>query len=403
MRAGRPEVLCPAGDMERLTMDLTYGADAVYLAGGMFGMRKAAGNFTGGGLAEAVRMSHEKGVRVYVTCNTSPRSGELDMLPPFLRSLSEAGADAVIVSDMGVFAMAKKYAPDLGVHISTQTGVTNYACARELWNMGAKRVILARELTLDEVAEIRAKTPPQLEIEVFVHGSMCVSFSGRCLLSEYLTGRDANRGDCAQPCRWKYRLMEEKRPGELYEICEDGGTYIMNSRDLCMIDHIPDLMAAGADSLKIEGRMKSAYYAAVTANAYRRAADAAAAGEPLSGVWRREVEKVSHRLYSTGFFFGGGGPGECYGSSHYFSECDVAAQVESCGEDNVALLSQRNKFCEGDALELLTPEGEPVSFTAGEMFGADGERISSAPHPMMTLRMKLPEYAPRYSFLRKSR
>lgn len=398
MRA-KPEILSPAGDMERLEMALTYGADAVYLAGRQYGMRASAGNFSAGELEKAVAMAHGMGRRVYVTCNTLPREDELVGLPPFLEQLQELGADAVIAADLGVIGLAKKYAPDVALHVSTQLGVVNSAAASMLYDLGASRVVLARELSLDEIAALRARVPRELELEAFVHGAMCVSFSGRCLLSNYLTGRDANRGACAQPCRWKYRLIEEKRPGEAFEITEDGGTYILNSRDMCMIDHIPELMAAGVDSLKIEGRMKSAYYAAAVTGAYRHGVDAAAAGEPLPEIWRREVDKVSHRAYCTGFYFGQ--PGQYYEDAMYFSDAEVCAVVEGEAESGLWRLTQRNKFCRGERLELLTPGQEPVAFTAEEIFNGQGEPIESTPHPMMELLMPLPAAAQRLSILRK--
>lgn len=397
----RPELLAPAGDMERLIMALTYGADAVYLAGTRFGMRAAAGNFGDEALDKAVTLCHGRGVPVYVTCNTVMRNSDLRQLPAFFEHLEHIGADAVIVSDAGALALAKKYAPSLKLHISTQAGITNFESARLYHEMGASRVVLARELTLLEVAEIRDNTPDTLELEAFAHGSMCVSFSGRCLLSNYLTGRDANNGACAQPCRWKYHLVEEKRPGELIELFEDGGTHIMNSRDLCMIGHLVEMLEAGITSFKIEGRMKSAYYAAVITNAYRHALQAAEAGVPVAQVWLDEVNKVSHRPYSTGFYFDVAGPGQHYEDASYFSDCDVAAVVEGCDKDGNALLTQRNKFSVGDTLELLTPDGPPVQFVAGEIRNADGELIESTPHPMMSLQMHLPVPAPRYSLLRK--
>ncbi len=308
----------------------------------------------------------------------------------------------MIAADPGVIAMVKRYAPHTALHVSTQAGVASYAAANAFYDMGAARVILARELTLEEIAGIRAKVPAALELEVFVHGAMCMSFSGRCLLSNYLTGRDANRGACAQPCRWKYHVVEEKRPGEYMELQQDReGTYIFNSRDLCMIDHLPALMAAGVDSIKIEGRMKSAYYAGVVTNAYRHAADAAMAGRPLDPVWRDEVNKVSHREYSTGFFFDKNGPGEYHGSAMYISDCDVVAMVEDCDEAGNARLTQRNKFYAGDALELLTPEGPPIPFTAEAIFDGEGNPIADTPHPMMALAMRLPVRAPKYAIVRK--
>lgn len=281
-----PELLAPAGDMERLRLAVLYGADAVYLAGTTFGMRSFAGNFTEAEMKEAVRFAHSKGVRVHVTVNTMPRNDEVARLPEYLEKLNDYQVDALIVADVGVLALAKQYAPHVQRHISTQASVVNYQSANTWHDLGADRVILARELTLNEIAEIRAKTPRSLQLETFVHGAMCVSYSGRCLLSNYMTGRDSNRGACAQPCRYEYALMEEKRPGEYFPVYEDEkGTYIMNSRDLCMIDYIPELMAAGVDSFKIEGRAKSAYYAAIVTGAYRHCIDAAVCGEtPGPGV-----------------------------------------------------------------------------------------------------------------------
>ena len=398
-----PELLSPAGDRERLDMALAYGADAVYLAGTRFGMRAAAGNFDRDGLRAAVEKSHGLGVKVYVTVNTLPRNDELPELPGYLEYLAEIGADAVIAADVGVMAMCRRYAPSLRLHVSTQAGVTNYASACALYDLGAKRIVLARELTLSEISGIRENTPEDLELEAFVHGAMCVSFSGRCLLSNYLAGRDANRGECAQPCRWRYHLVEEQRPDEPLEITEDGGTFILNSRDLCMIDHLAELHDAGVDSFKIEGRMKSFYYTAAVTNAYRRAIDCLMRGEPLPDVWRREVLKVSHREYSTGFYFDGGGPGQFYSDAMYTSQCDVVAVVEECGGDGAARVTQRNRFFPGDTLELLTPDAEPVEFTAGPLTDAEGENVESANHPMMELRMRLPRQAPPLSILRKAR
>jgi len=400
----KPELLSPAGDMEQLIMAVAYGADAVYLGGLSFGLRASAGNFSSDELTEAIQMCHGRGVKVYVTCNAVLRNEDVFSLPGFLEELAEVGADAVIVSDIGALTLSRKYAPSIDIHISTQAGVFNFETARALHEMGASRIILARELPLHEIARIRENTPPELELEAFVHGSMCVAISGRCLLSNYLTGRDANRGSCTQPCRWKYSLVEEHRPGEYFDITEDsGGTYIMNSRDLCMIDHIPEMIDAGVTGLKIEGRMKSSYYAAVVTNAYRRAIDAAAAGQQLDDVWRSEVHKVSHREYSTGFYFDAEGPGQYCGDSMYISDCDVVAVVESCMDDGNACLTQRNKFSLGETLELLTPTDRPVEFIVSELFDADRNHIESAPHPMMELRMRLPKYAPRYSLLRKRR
>ena len=395
----RPELLAPAGDFERLRMAVAYGADAVYLAGGDFGMRAFAGNFTPEELEQAVALCREKGVAAHITCNTLPRNDEADRLPEFLERLESLRVDAVIVADLGVFRLAQKYAPHVKLHMSTQAGVANYQSARMWHELGASRVILARELSLEEVRVIRARTPKELEIETFVHGAMCVSYSGRCVLSNYMTGRDAQRGACAQPCRYKYTLMEEKRPGEYFPVEEDTkGAYIFSSRDMCMIDHIPELIDAGVDSLKIEGRAKSAYYAAVVTNAYRHAVDSAVAGGPLDPVWREEVEKVSHRHYSTGFFFGE--PGQYTADGRYIRAWQVAAQVESCGADGSAVLSLRNKFAVGDELELVGPGLTPVTFTAREMTDTDGFPLTEVRTPQMRFRMKLPVSAPPLSLLR---
>ena len=398
-KPGAPELLSPAGDREKLEMALHYGADAVYLAGRQFGLRAFAGNFDPDGLREAVRMSHACGAAVHVTVNVLPHEAELPMLPAYLELLADAGADGLIIADLGVMALAKQYAPAVPLHVSTQFGVINSETARMLCDLGAKRVVLAREMRLDEIAAIRAHTPPELELEAFVHGAMCVSFSGRCLLSNYMTGRDGNGGVCAQPCRWRYHLMEEKRPGQLFEITEDErGTHIMNSRDMCMIEHIPELIAAGVSSFKIEGRMKSAYYAAVSTNAYRHAIDDAMEGKPFDPDWLAECHKMSHREYSTGFYFGE--PGQYYKDNMYSSDADVVAVVESWdGEE--ARLTERNKFFRGDTVELLNREGKPVRFTADDLRDGEGTPIDCANHPMMPLRMRLPCAAERLSILRK--
>ncbi|MCL2409238.1 MAG: U32 family peptidase [Oscillospiraceae bacterium] len=396
----KPELLSPARDMEQLIMSLTYGADAVYFGASKFGLRSSAG-FIPGELQAAVDLCHTHDARAYITCNAVLTNDDARELPGFLQELADIGADAVIVSDLGALELVKKHAPALDIHISTQAGVMNYETARALHGLGASRIVLARELPLAEIARIRENTPPELALEAFVHGAMCVSFSGRCLLSNYLTGRDANRGECAQPCRWKYHLVEATRPNEYWEISEDGGTYIMNSRDMCMIDHVSDMAAAGITCLKIEGRMKSFYYAAVVTNAYRRAIDAAEAGMPLADIWRDEVNKVSHRDYSTGFYFDPNGPGEYHGDAMYFSDCEVCAVVESCDESGNAVLTQRNKFSLGDELELLTPMDEPVKFIAEDLRDSNGSELQSAPHPMMRLQLKLPIEAPKYSILRR--
>ena len=399
---GKPELLSPAGDRERLDMALAYGADAVYLAGDAFGMRAFAGNFDREGLAEAVTAAHRRGVRVHVTCNTLARNDEVARLPEYLEYLDAIGADAVIAAGVDVLALCKRHAPHVQVHMSTQTGITNYEMARVWQELGASRVILARELSLDEVAEICAKAPRGLEVECFVHGAMCVSYSGRCLLSNYMTGRDAARGACAQPCRYRYALMEEKRPGEYFPVFEeDGGTFILNSRDMCMIDHIPELMAAGVNALKIEGRAKSAYYAAMTTAAYRHAVDAAVEGRPLEPVWRAEVDKVSHRHYSTGFWFGQ--PGQYTQDARYIRDWQVLAVVLACDDEGNALLSLRNKFAAGDEIEVVGPDVAAFPMTVPMMEDQEGQPLTEPRHPRMEFRMRLPRAVPPLSIVRACR
>ncbi len=398
----KPELLAPAGDMERLRMAVLYGADAVYLAGTSFGMRSFAGNFSPEELPKAVAWAHSHGVRVHVTVNTMPRNKEASRLPAYLEQLQEAGVDALIVADLGAFTMAGQHAPRCERHISTQASIANYACAAAWYDLGAKRVILARELSLDEIREIREKVPSELELEAFVHGAMCVSYSGRCLLSNYMTGRDSNRGACAQPCRYQYYLMEEKRPGEYFPVFEDEkGTYIMNSRDMCMIDHVGELMDAGLNSLKIEGRAKSAYYAAIVTGAYRHVIDDVAAGRPVDPVWRDEVEHVSHRHYATGFYFGQ--PGQYTDNARYIREWQVVALVTECDDSGYATLSLRNKFSTGEPLELVGPDTKPIAFTAPVMEDEAGAPLTEPKNPQMVFRMRLPKPVPPWSILRSAR
>ena len=383
-------------------MAVLYGADAVYLAGESFGMRSFAGNFSGQSLPEAVRFAHEHGVRVHVTVNTMPRNGEIERLPEWLELLDGAGVDALIVADLGAFTLAGRYAPRCERHISTQASVANYVSARAWYDLGAKRVILARELSLEEIREIRARTPADLELEAFVHGAMCVSYSGRCLLSNYMTGRDSNRGACAQPCRYQYYLMEEKRPGEYFPVFEDGkGTYIMNSRDMCMIDHVDDLLDAGLDSLKIEGRAKSAYYAAIVTGAYRHVIDDVWAGRPVDPVWRDEVERVSHRHYATGFYYGP--PGQYTDNARYIRQWQVVALVLDCDENGLATLTLRNKFSAGDTVEVVGPDVKPISFRAPVMEDEAGEPLTEPKNPQMIFKMRLPRSVPALSILRIAR
>ena len=399
----RPEVLAPAGDRERLQAALGFGADAVYLGGNMFGMRAGAPNFDAQALCEAVQLAHARGVKVYLTVNTLPRSGELKLLPQFIGEAVNAGVDAAIVADLGVFGMVKKLAPDLHIHMSTQTGIVNYATANALYEMGAKRVVLARELSLEEIAEIRRNTPEDLEIEVFVHGAMCVSFSGRCLLSAYFTDRDANRGACSQPCRWKYALVEEKRPGLPMPIEETPeGTYILNARDMCMIDHIDKLAEAGVTSFKIEGRAKSAYYVSVVTNAYRMAMDTYLqdpAHYRLPEWIHDEVFKVSHRRYCTGFFFGHPNACQYYENAGYISTCRVVGIVEKC-ENGRLYATQRGRFFAGDTIEILAPGRPPVTVTPQDIRNAEGEQVETVNHAMMPFSFPCDEVFPPNSILR---
>ena len=395
------ELLSPAGDMERLKMSVLYGADAVYLAGTDFGMRAFAGNFAPEELPVAVKYAHDHGVKAHVTVNIMPRNDEIAQLPAYLEQLDEAGVDALIVADLGAFMMAGKYAPHCERHVSTQQSIANYECAQSWFDLGAKRVVLARELNLEEIRQIRQKVDPQLEIETFGHGAMCVSYSGRCLLSNYMTGRDSNRGACAQPCRYQYALMEEKRPGEYFPVYEDEkGTYILNSRDMCTIDHLKDLIDAGIDCIKIEGRAKSAYYAAIVTGAYRHVIDDIYAGRPIDPVWRDEVDHVSHRIYSTGFYYGE--PGQYVQNSRYIREWQIVAKVESCDENGLAVCSLNNKFRKGDILEVVGPDLRPFEITAGSMADEEGNPLDEPRTPQMKFTMQLPKAVPAHSMIRRS-
>ena len=401
--SGLLEILSPVGDMERLYAALDFGADAVYLGGKMFGMRAASANFDFDTLQKAAEETHKRGKRLYLTCNTLPHNNEIKNFERFAKEAAESGVDALIANDIGVFSLIKRFIPDMEIHISTQAGIVNYVTANEFYNMGAKRVVLARELSLEEIAEIRAKTPKDLEIEVFVHGAMCVSFSGRCLLSQYLINRDANRGECAQPCRWGYHLMEEKRPNEFYPVFEDEkGTYILNAKDLCMIDHIDKLAEAGVDSFKIEGRAKSSYYVSVITNAYRMAMDIykqASDKFELPEWIHDEVFKVSHRAYCTGFFFGH--PKDCqyYENSGYIRNYDVVAVIDECRNGRI-YAQQRNKFNRGDILEVLAPGSKPVKITAETIFNEKDEEVESANHAMMKFSFPCSKVFPKNSILR---
>ncbi len=383
------ELLCPAGDLERLKAAVDFGADAVYLAGEEFGMRTAATNFGEEDMRQGVKYAHSHGVKVFVTCNTLPHNDEIPRLPAFLEQLADVEVDGIIASDIGTIGLVKKYAPKQELHVSVQSGIVNYETANAFYNMGAKRIVAARELSLAEIAEIRAKTPKELDIEAFAHGAMCVSFSARCLLSSYMTGRDANRGDCAQPCRWSYSLMEQTRPGQYFDITEtDKGTYILNSNDLCMAEHIKEMYEAGVYSLKIEGRAKSHYYTAVTANAYRGAVDSFFKNpdEPTPEWVMEELEKISHRPYSTGFYFERPDREQTHLTAGYVRSYSVAGVVKGY-ENGCVVLELKNKFLKGQELDCLEPYAKPFILKADRMFDENGNEIDSAPHPMMTVKI----------------
>ncbi len=366
------ELLSPSGDFERLKLALKFGADAVYLGGEQFGMRTNPSNFNADELKKAVELVHSYGKKVYLTCNTLPRNNEIEALPEFLKYAAQIGIDAFIIADIGVMDMAKKYAPEVEIHMSTQVGIVNYQTANTLYEMGAKRIVTARELSLDDIKTIRDKTPEDLQIEVFVHGAMCMSFSGRCILSDYMVGRDANRGDCAQPCRWKYHLVEETRPGQYFPVNQDdSGTYVFNSRDLCMIEHIPELVNAGVDSFKIEGRAKSEYYTAIVTYAYRNAIDEYLKNPTddfkVSQWILDEMEKMSHREYTTGFNFGPIVNGQVLNTGGYIRNWDVCALYNNY-KDGRLIVDQRNRFFEGDVLEVVEPDKKPYKITVKELY-----------------------------------
>ena len=397
----KPELLSPAGDRERLEAAVTYGADAVYLAGKSFGMRSAPANFGEEELRDAVAYCHARGVKVYVTCNTLPRNDEFEELPGFLSTCQEIGVDAFIISDLGVLALAKQVAPQVERHVSTQTGIVNFAAAQVCWELGAKRVVLARGVLLSEIRGIRERVDPQLELEAFVHGAMCMSFSGRCVISNYMTGRDANRGECAQPCRWEYHLMETQRPGEVYTLVqEEKGAYFFNSNDLRMIDHIPEMIDAGVASLKIEGRAKSAYYVASVTAAYRQAIDFAweHPGDPLPEAILRETEKISHRPYSHGFYFGDE-PGQTVDRSHYARGYELVAICQG-REGKCLRLTQRNRFFQAQEVDILQPGKPSFTATLDRLYNQDREPLSVAPHAEMIVYWETDADVPAGAYLR---
>ncbi|HAG43582.1 MAG TPA: peptidase U32 [Clostridium sp.] len=389
----KPELLAPAGNLEKLKTAIDFGADAVYLGGSKLNLRAFADNFTNEELKEGIEYAHARGKKVHVTMNVFPHNEDLEGLEDYLKELYEIGADAIIVADPGIIMTAREVVPNLEIHLSTQANNVNYKSAIFWHKQGVKRIVLARELTLEEVKDIKDKIPEDLDLEIFVHGSMCMSYSGRCLLSNYMTGRDANRGQCAQPCRYKYRLVEEKRNEEYFPIIEDDkGTYIMNSKDLCMIEYIPELMNTGAISFKIEGRMKSAYYAATVVKAYREAIDTYFENPKeykFQQKWLENLQKPSHRKYYTGFYLGDK-DSQIYESSSYIRNYDIVGiVVEFDKENNLAVIEQRNKVFDNDVVEVLRPVGDNIEITLKDMKDDKGNKIDSAPRAQMLFSVKV--------------
>lgn len=405
MKQKKPELLAPAGNMEKLKMAFLYGADAVYLGGEKYGLRAQGGNFSQEELAEAARFARERGKKIYVTVNVYPHNAELAALPDYLRYLQAIGADAILVSDLGVFSVARETAPELSVHISTQANTVNYAAVNAWARLGAERVVLAREVPLEDIKEIRRCC--DVELEMFVHGAMCISYSGRCLMSNYFTGRDANRGNCAQACRWRYALMEETRPGQYFPVEEDGrGTYIFNSKDLCLMPYLAEVIESGVDSLKIEGRMKSVHYVASVTKAYRMAIDAYCDSPETFSVnpaWTEELDKVSHRAYTDGFFHGGlPTDAQIYGSSSYMQTSEFIGLVLDFDETTgFALVEQRNHMKVGEEIEIFQPKGEGWRQRLADMKDEEGMRIEAAPHPQQHVYIRMERPIEKYAILRR--
>lgn len=403
----KPELLIPAGSLEVLKTAVNFGADAVYIGGEVFGLRAKAKNFGPDEMAEGISYAHERGVKVYVTANILAHNDDLEDASDYFLQLKNlktkdgepAVPDALIISDPGMFMVAKRVCPEIELHISTQANSTNYETWLFWWNLGAKRVVSARELSLKEIAQIREHIPSDMEIESFVHGAMCISYSGRCLLSNYFTGRDANQGACTHPCRWKYAVMEESRPGEYMPVYEnERGTFIFNSKDLCMLEHIPDLLAAGVDSFKIEGRMKTALYVATVARTYRKAIDDCLESEEKYRAnldwYREEIAKCTYRQFTTGFYYGKpNDEAQIYDSNTYQSDAVYLGIVYEKNEKGQVRTEQRNKFCKGDMIELMKPDGRNVAAEVLQIQNGDGEEMESAPHPKQELWLKLSEQA----------
>ena len=402
-RIQKPELLAPAGNMEKLHMALLYGADAVYLGGKMFGLRAFASNFSLAEMDEAVAFAHSLHKKVYVTVNIFAHNEDINNLPDYLRNLQAIGVDALLISDFGVWSVARETIPEMPLHVSTQANTTNWAAVKAWENLGASRVVLARELSFTEMKEIGSKT--EVELEAFVHGAMCISYSGRCWLSSYLTGRDGNRGACAQVCRWEFNLTEKNRPGEVYDVAGDEqGTYIMNSKDLCLLPYLLQLMEAGICSFKIEGRMKSAHYAASVVSVYRRAIDACWCDPQHYTVkqeWLDELEKVSHRPYTTGFALGKpDAAAQVYTTSSYFQTHEFVGLVRDWDNGRLTV-EQRNHMKEGETLEVFCPDGSLRTLVLKEMRNQDGEPIVAAQHPQMVFTCRAAESIPESSILRR--
>jgi len=403
----KAELLAPAGNLEKLKMAIIYGADAVYLGGEEYGLRAYADNFTPDALIEGIEFAHSRGKKVYLTMNIIPHNEDLDGMSDYVKFAEEAGVDAIILSDPGVFSIVREVAPDMEIHISTQANNTNWRSAKFWYEQGAKRIILARELSLKEIKEIREKVPEGLQLEIFIHGAMCISYSGRCLLSSYMAGRDSNRGLCAHPCRWKYYLVEEKRPGEYMPVYEnERGTFIFNSKDLCMIEYIPEILETGVESLKIEGRIKSSYYVATVVRAYRQALDSYYSnpeGYSFNPEWLEEVSKASHREFTTGFYFNKTtGKDQIYHTSSYIREYDFVGLVTAYDRNTgIATVEQRNRMFVGDEIEVVRPKGGCFTQVIKEMKNIDGENIEVAPHPQMTVFMPMDQEVEEYTMLRR--
>lgn len=403
----KPEILAPAGNLEKLKAAIDFGADAVYLGGNKLNLRAFADNFSNDQLKEGIKYAHDRGKKVYVTLNVFPHNEDLDGLEDYLKELYNIKVDAIIVSDPGIIMTAREVVPDLELHLSTQANNVNWKSALFWYKQGVKRIVLARELSLEEIKEIKNKVPEGCEIEIFIHGSMCMAYSGRCLLSNYLTGRDSNRGQCAQPCRYKYYLMEEMRPGEYYEIKEDQkGTYIMNSKDMCMIEYIPELVSLGASSLKIEGRMKSAFYVASVVKAYRQAVDEYfkdPSNYKFDEKWMEILMKPSHRKYYTGFYFNDENKQE-YESSSYIRDYDIVGVVREYNQETgLAVIEQRNKCYDGDKVEILKPHGDNEEIILEDMRDIKGNKIESAPSAQMLFTVRMDRNIEKNSMIIKAK